>query len=113
MSQILKRHSMVSAWSWFSKAAWRAHYFDPPRSVLAKNPLWKYGFLSVPLLVLAFSWPDDSVGSILAITLILNHLSTCFYFGPRWTFPFRLFSAVFLLVGGVFILFTLSSSLGK
>jgi len=63
--------------------------------------------------VLVFSSPDDSVGNILALTLILNHLSACFYFGPRWTFPFRLFSSVFVLVGGVFILFTLSSSLAK
>ena len=47
--------------------------------------------------------PGRFVRLIVPIRLILNHLSACFYFGPRFTFPFRLFSTLFTLVGAGYV----------
>ncbi len=43
--------------------------------------------------------------------LVLNHLTAYFYFGPRFTFPFRLFSVIFLIVGSVIIFSDLFGSM--
>jgi len=85
------------------------YFFDPPRNQFAKDRRWKYGMLALFLVMLGWSiWmsctfpqPDRDryVRLIMPGCLILNHLSAYFYFGPRFTFPFRLFSAVFTLAG--------------
>jgi len=90
------------------------YFFDPPRNQFARDRRWKYGMLALLLVLLGWSiWmsctfpqPDRDryVRLIMPGFLILNHLSAYFYFGPRFTFPFRLFSAVFLLVGGGYVL---------
>ncbi len=80
----------------------REHYFDPPRNKFAKNRRWKYGVLALAFSLLAGSIlmsctirqpdPNRYLRLIVPICLILNHLSAYFYFGPRFTFPFRLFT---------------------
>ena len=94
-------------------SALHRYFFDPPRSKLANNPAWKYGFLTVAVALLGagiwmsctFQPPDHNkiTRLILPTILILNHLTAYFYFGPRLTFPFRLFSTLFLIVGCVII----------
>lgn len=85
------------------------YFFEPPRNQFAKDRRWKYGVLALGLVLLGgsiwmsctFPQPDRDryVRLIVPACLVLNHLSGYFYFGPRFTFPFRLFSAVFTLVG--------------
>jgi hypothetical protein len=85
------------------------YFFEPPRNQFAKDRRWKYGMLALLLVLLGWSlWmsctfpqPDRDryARLILPGCLVLNHLSGYFYFGPRFTFPFRLFSVVFFLVG--------------
>jgi len=88
----------------------RQFFFDPPSPKLAHNLKWKYGFLGALLVLLAVSilmnctfepaYPYQNLISLIVPTiLVLNHLTTYFYFGPRFTFPFRLFSVIFLIVG--------------
>ena len=96
------------------------YFFDPPSSKLVNNPWCKYGFLAFTVALLGaciwmsctFSPPDHDRFSRLLVPsmLILNHLTGYFYFGPRFTFPFRLFSTVFLLAGCVFVFANLFSS---
>ena len=47
---------------------------------------------------------QNIISLIVPIGLVLNHLSAYFYFGPRLTFPFRLFSMLFLIVGGTIVI---------
>jgi len=85
-------------------------FFEPPRGEFAHNLKWKYGFLVALIVLLGgciwmslqFHKPSQSetlIRLFLPCTLILNHLTNYFYFGPRFTFPFRLFSVIFLIVG--------------
>lgn len=94
-------------------SALRDYFFSPPRSSLAQNPWWKYGFLAfLGCLLIDQTYcfvtlpPGHSstcyAGFIVPLMLIFNHLSAYFYFGPRFTFPFRLFAAAFLLAGLAF-----------
>jgi hypothetical protein len=95
-------------------SALREHYFDPPRNKFAKNRRWKYGVLALAFLLLAGPIfmsciirrpdPDRDIRLIVPICLILNHLSAYFYFGPRFTFPFRLFTTLFTLAGAGYAL---------
>lgn len=90
------------------------YFFDPPRNQFAKDRRWKYGGLALLLVLLGWSiWmtctfpqPDRDryMRLILPTCLVLNHLSAYFYFGSRFTFPFRLFSAVFTLVGAGYVI---------
>ncbi|CAN5330963.1 hypothetical protein BH09VER1_BH09VER1_49340 [soil metagenome] len=100
-------------------AAIHEYFFAPPRSALAQNPWWKYGFLAFVgcllivqtycFLTLAPGHPSTRyAGFVVPVMLILNHLSAYFYFGPRFTFPLRLFSTVFLLAALVFLFWQLS-----
>lgn len=92
----------------------REHYFDPPRHKLAKNRKWKYTVLVLAFSLLAGSiWisftvrqpdPERYLRLFVPICLILNHLSAYFYFGPRFTFPFRLFTTLFTLAGAGYAL---------
>ena len=94
--------------------ALREHYFDPPRHKLANDPRWKYGMLALLLFLLAGSiWisftirqPDPAryLGLVVSTSLLLNHLSAYFHFGPRYTFPFRLFTTLFTLAGAGYAL---------
>lgn len=92
----------------------RAYFFSPPQTPFARNPYVKYGFLLFGFALVAAqigmliyfraTLSGRSLfhiygGFIIPIGLILQHLSRCFYFGPRFTFPFRLFSLIFGLVG--------------
>lgn len=91
-------------------SAWRSYLTDPPRGFPARNPFFKYGFLFIILGLLGWqAWAVVAfrdvpgnwryVGFIGPLMLLFNHLSFCFYFGPRWTFPIRLFGLVFLVAG--------------
>lgn len=95
------------------KSALREYFFEPPRSKMAGSPLFKYGMLGLIGALLAFQiwwlfrlppgYPYDRYLGLITVTmLLLNHLSMFFYFGPRFTFPFRLFSAAFVVFGCVF-----------
>lgn len=94
--------------------ALREHYFGPPRNKFAKNRRWKYTVLALAFSLLAGSIvmsstirqpdPDRYIRLIVPICLILNHLSAYFYFGPRLTFPFRLFTTLFTLAGFGYLL---------
>ena len=101
-------------------SALHRYFFDPPRSKLANNPGWKYGFLAFAVALLGaciwmsctFQQPDHDqiIRLIVPAILILNHLTAYFYFGPRFTFPFRLFSTIFLIVGCVIVFASLFAS---
>ncbi|PTX99287.1 hypothetical protein DB345_02610 [Spartobacteria bacterium LR76] len=98
--------------------ALREHYFDPSRNKLANDPRWKYGMLALLLFLLAGSiWisftirqpnPARYLGLVVSNSLLLNHLSAYFHFGPRYTFPFRLFATIFTLAGVGYLLVALA-----
>lgn len=90
------------------RLALREYFFDPPSTVPAGNLLFKYGLLVLICILLSVqiwqlvnyppTYPHDRyLGAITITALLLNHLSAFFYFGPRFTFPFRAFSAAFLI----------------
>lgn len=94
------------------------YFFDPPRGRMAKNPGWKYGMLALcggllaiqVWLFLSFPLGDSYMrlmGLVVPTMLLLNHLTAFFYFGRWLTFPFRLFSTAFLIVGSVYLFWCL------
>ncbi len=95
-------------------SALHEYFFEPPRNRYAKELKWKYGFLGVLAALLSVSiWmsctfpqpdPDRFVRLVVPAMLILNHLSAYFYFGPWFTFPFRLFSILFTAFGAAYVI---------
>ena len=90
----------------------------PPATGPMNKPQWKYGFLSILLLLLGFQiwWvaglPADYAGSrfiglVVGTGLLLNHLSFWFWFGPRIAVVSRVFSLLFTFGGLGFVLYSI------
>jgi len=83
------------------------------------KPQWKYGFLAIVLLLLAFqiwlfvAFPQSHHGRrydgiITCSMLVLNHVAFSFWLGPRVAVVLRVFALIFALAGLGLMLFSMA-----